>query len=111
MTQPLTPPPAAAAQASPLTLEAPQATQPVAATSAPKMAPAVPQEAIGQLDAKVDAYLQGLTTAQPKSPEFDTRTFGQGKLSGLVEATGRFEISREGAHVRLRPRQRRTGRS
>jgi hypothetical protein len=42
---------------------------------------------------------------QNLSPEFDTRTFGQGKLSGLVEATGRFEINREGGHVRLRPKK------
>ncbi len=95
MTQPLTPPPAAAAQASPLTLEAPQATQPVAATSAPKMAPAVPQEAIGQLDAKVDAYLQGLTTAQPKSPEFDTRaadvrTMGDADIRRAAETSNRL---------------------
>lgn len=40
---------------------------------------------------------------QNLSPEFDTRTFGQGKLSDLVEATGRFEITREGGHVQLRP--------
>ncbi|MFT3972372.1 MAG: NYN domain-containing protein [Amaricoccus sp.] len=44
---------------------------------------------------------------QNLSPEFDTRTFGQGKLSDLVEATGRFEISREGGHVRLRRKERR----
>ena len=43
---------------------------------------------------------------QNLSPEFDTRTFGQAKLSDLVEATGRFEINREGPHVRLRPKRR-----
>ena len=42
---------------------------------------------------------------QNLSPEFDTRTFGQGKLSDLVEATGRFELNREGPHVRLRPKK------
>jgi len=42
---------------------------------------------------------------QNLSPEFDTRTFGQGKLSDLVEATGRFELNREGQHVRLRPKK------
>ena len=40
---------------------------------------------------------------QNLSPEFDTRTFGQGKLSDLVEATGRYELNRDGQHVRLRP--------
>lgn len=39
------------------------------------------------------------------SPEFDTRTFGQSKLSELAEATGRFEINRDRG-VRLRPRER-----
>ena len=42
---------------------------------------------------------------QNLSPEFDTRTFGHGKLSDLVEATGRFELNREGQHVRLRPKK------
>jgi hypothetical protein len=41
---------------------------------------------------------------QNLSPEFDTRTFGQSKLSDLVEATGRFDLNREGPHVRLRPK-------
>lgn len=39
------------------------------------------------------------------SPEFDTRTFGQSKLSELALATGRFEINRDRG-VRLRPRTR-----
>ena len=42
---------------------------------------------------------------QNLSPEFDTRTFGHAKLSDLVEATGRFEMNREGQHVRLRPKK------
>jgi hypothetical protein len=42
---------------------------------------------------------------QNLSSEFDTRTFGHGKLSDLVEATGRFELNREGQHVRLRPKK------
>ena len=41
---------------------------------------------------------------QNLSPEFDTRTFGHPKLSDLVEATARFELNREGPHVRLRPK-------
>jgi hypothetical protein len=44
------------------------------------------------------------------SPEFDTRTFGHSKLSDLVEATGRFEISRTGQLVRLRPKPKPRGR-
>ena len=38
------------------------------------------------------------------SSEFDTRTYGHAKLSSLVEATKRFEISREGQNVRMRPK-------
>lgn len=38
------------------------------------------------------------------SPEFDTRTFGQLKLSDLVTATGKYEVSRSGQIVRLRPK-------
>lgn len=96
MTQPLTPPPAAQAQAAPaLTLEAPAATQPVAATAAPKMAPAVPQEAIPALDQKVEAYLQGLTNTQTKSPEFDARaadvrTMGDADIRRAAETSNRL---------------------
>jgi hypothetical protein len=42
---------------------------------------------------------------QNLSSEFDTRTFGQSKLSDLVAATGRFEIDRSGQHVRMRPKR------
>ncbi len=51
---PLQPPTAAAT----LTLTAPPPPQPVAATSAPRMAPAVEAAALPGLDAKVDAYLE-----------------------------------------------------
>ncbi len=94
MTQPLTPPPAA--QIAPvLTLEAPAPTHAVASTSAPKMAPAVPQEAIPALDEKVDSYLAGLTTAQPKSPEFETRaadvrTMGDNDIRAAAETSNRL---------------------
>ena len=93
MTQPLTPPPAA--QAAPLTLEAPAATQPVAQTAAPKMAPAVPQEAIPALDAKVESYLEGLSGTATKSPEFDTRaadvrTMGDADIRRAAETSNRL---------------------
>lgn len=93
MTQPLTPPPAA--QAAPLTLEAPAATQPVAQTAAPKMAPAVPQEAIPALDSKVESYLEGLSGTATKSPEFDTRaadvrTMGDADIRRAAETSNRL---------------------
>jgi hypothetical protein len=41
---------------------------------------------------------------QNLSPEFDTRSFGQPKLSDLVVATGRFEIDRSNG-FRMRPKK------
>lgn len=41
---------------------------------------------------------------QNLSPEFDTRTYGQQKLSDLVVATGRYEIDRTKG-FRMRPRK------
>lgn len=61
--------------------------------------------ALEQMEEDADGWYRLGTVGQRMqnlSPEFDTRTFGQGKLSDLVEATGRFEVSREGGHVRLR---------
>ncbi len=67
--QPLAPP----AASDSLRLEPPAAaSQPISATAAPKMAPAVPASALPGLDAKVEAYLTTLMTAQPKSPQFET---------------------------------------
>ncbi|WP_409483360.1 toxic anion resistance protein [Arsenicicoccus dermatophilus] len=93
MTEPLTPPPAAAEPA--LRLEAPPAPAPVQATQAPKMAPAVPQEAMPGLDAKVEDYLTALTSAQAKSPEFearaaDVRTMGDAEIRQAAESSNRL---------------------
>ena len=41
---------------------------------------------------------------QNLSPEFDTRTYGQPKLSDLVVATGRYEIDRTKG-FRMRPKK------
>ncbi|AKT51568.1 toxic anion resistance protein [Arsenicicoccus sp. oral taxon 190] len=96
MTEPLTPPPATAAAEQPaLRLEAPPAPAPVQATQAPAMAPAVPQEAMPGLDAKVEDYLQALTSAQPKSPEFeakatDVRTMGDVEIRKAAETSNRL---------------------
>lgn len=64
-------------------------------------------KALEQLEEDAEGWYQLGTVGQRLnnlSSEFDTRTFGQGKLSDLVEATGRFEIDRSGQHVRLRPK-------
>ncbi len=64
--------------------------------------------ALAQLEDDAEGWFQLGTVGQRLtnlSPEFDTRTFGQSKLSDLVEATGRFEINRSEQHVRLRPKR------
>ena len=73
-------------------------------------------KALEQLEEDAEGWFQLGTVGQRLtnlSSEFDTRTFGHGKLSDLVEATGRYEINREGPHVRLRlrpkPARRRKG--
>lgn len=94
MTQPLQPPPGMAA-APPLTLEAPAPPQAVPATAAPAMAPQVSPEAVPVLDAKVQEYLSGLTTAATKSPQFDrlaadVRTMGDADIRAAAETSNRL---------------------
>ncbi len=88
---PLQPPTAAAT----LTLTAPPPPQPVAATAAPRMAPAVEAAALPGLDAKVDGYLESLMEAAPRSPEFaakatDVRTMGDGDIRRAAETSNRL---------------------
>ena len=60
---------------------------------------------IGQMEDDggwVDLGLVGRRVAN-LAPDFDPRTYGHGKLSDLVQATGRFELERpEGGGVRIR---------
>ena len=89
MTTPLQPPEQT------LTLEAPAPPQPVSATAAPKMAPAVPAEAVPTLDAKVEEYLTGLSAAATKSPEFeakaaDLRSMGDADIRRAAETSNRL---------------------
>lgn len=89
MTQPLTPPEPA------LRLEAPAPAQPIAETQAPKMAPAVPQEAIPALDSKVEDFMRGLDSAATKSPEFearagDLRAMGDADIRRAAESSNRL---------------------
>jgi hypothetical protein len=63
--------------------------------------------ALEQLEEDAEGWYQLGTVGQrlnTLSSEFDTRTFGHSKLSDLVEATARFEINRQGPHMRLRPK-------
>ena len=78
-----------------LTLTAPAPPQPVAATAAPRLAPAVEPAALPGLDAKVDAYLGSLMAAAPRSPEFtakatDVRTMGDEDIRRTAETSNRL---------------------
>jgi uncharacterized protein YaaN involved in tellurite resistance len=78
-----------------LTLQAPAAPAPVAATQAPKMAPQVQAEAIPGLDARVDTFMDALTKAAPRSPEFaqqadNVRTMGDADIRRAAETSNRL---------------------
>ena len=78
-----------------LTLTPPPAVSAVAETSAPKMAPAVPEAALPGLDAKVDTYLDSLMKAAAKSPEWeakaaDVRQMGTDEIRFAAESSNRM---------------------
>jgi uncharacterized protein YaaN involved in tellurite resistance len=78
-----------------LTLTAPPPPQPVAATAAPSLAPAVDQAALPGLDAKVDGFLTSLMTTEPRSPEFaakatDVRSMGDADIRHAAESSNRL---------------------
>ena len=82
-------------QADPLVLTAPSPSEPVAQTAAPRMAPQVDPEAMPALDAKVEAYLAGLTGTETRSPEFaqraaDVRTMGDADIRAAAETSNRL---------------------
>lgn len=86
---------AAPEPAEPLVLTAPSPTEPVAQTAAPRMAPQVDPEAVPALDAKVEAYLTGLTQTETRSPEFsqraaDVRTMGDADIRAAAETSNRL---------------------
>ncbi|HEY5845218.1 MAG TPA: toxic anion resistance protein [Microlunatus sp.] len=78
-----------------LTLTAPPPPQPVAATQAPSIAPQIDPEAVPALDARVDGFLQALTTTQTRSPEFtaqanNVRTMGDSDIRKAAETSNRL---------------------
>ncbi|HPF75161.1 MAG TPA: toxic anion resistance protein [Phycicoccus elongatus] len=78
-----------------LTLDAPPAPATVTATQAPKMAPQVAAEAIPGLDARVDTFMDALTKAAPRSPEFaqqadNVRTMGDADIRKAAETSNRL---------------------
>lgn len=100
MTTPTQPDPAGAAAAplappTGLTLTAPEPVQEVATTAAPAMAPQVPAEAVASLDAKVEEFLAGLTSAEPNSPQFaeqsaNVRRMGDNDIRKAAETSNRL---------------------
>src|SRR3954468_18404930 len=89
---PLQPPTATAPR---LILTAPAPSQPVAATAAPSLAPAVDPAALPGLDSKVDSFLTSLMAAEPRSPEFaakasDVRTMGDVDIRAAAESSNRL---------------------
>lgn len=81
-----------------LTLTAPTAPQLVPVTAAPRMAPAVDPDVVPGLDAKVEAYVDGLLTTEPRSPEFaakatDVRTMGDRDIRQAAETSNRLLMS------------------
>ncbi|MEV0952249.1 toxic anion resistance protein [Promicromonospora sp. NPDC050249] len=94
MTEPMPlQPPAPAAE--PLVLSAPNPVQAVATTQAPKMAPKVDPAVAPALDQKVATYLDGLLSADTKSPEFakradDVRTMGDQDIRQAADSSNRL---------------------
>ncbi len=87
---PLAPPPSEA-----FVLTAPAPSLAIADTSAPKMAPAVPEAALPGLDSKVDTYLDGLMRTTAKSPEWeakaaDVRSMGTDEIRFAAESSNRM---------------------
>ena len=88
---PLTPPD----QVATLTLTAPAPPQRVAATQAPSIAPQVDASQVPALDARVDGFLDALTNAQTRSPEFaaqaaNVRSMGDADVRKAAETSNRL---------------------
>jgi len=88
---PLQPP----APQSAFALEAPAPVAPVAATAASAMAPQIPEAALPGLNAKVNAYVDGLMAAQIGSPEMagkadDIRLMGDADIRAAADTSNRL---------------------
>jgi uncharacterized protein YaaN involved in tellurite resistance len=78
-----------------LTLTAPPAPQPIAATAAPAMAPQVDPAAVPALDQRVDGFVAALMAAQPRSPEFaaqaaNVQSMGDADIRKAAESSNRL---------------------
>ncbi|MDO9456644.1 toxic anion resistance protein [Nocardioides sp.] len=75
-----------------ITLTAPEPVLQIAETAAPKMAPPVAAAAMPELDAKVDGFMNALTSTQAGSPEFaaqaeNVRTMGDADIRKAAETS------------------------
>jgi len=67
----------------------------VATTAAPRMAPSVPAAALPGLEAKVQGYVEALSSTDPSSPQFsakanDVRTMGDADIRRAAETSNRL---------------------
>ncbi|OOB89301.1 toxic anion resistance protein [Rathayibacter sp. VKM Ac-2630] len=78
-----------------LSLTPPEPVAAVPTTSAPSIAPKVPEQALPGLEAKVDGYLASLLQAEARSPEFaakanDIRTMGDADIRSAADSSNRL---------------------
>lgn len=78
-----------------LSLTPPEPVAAVPTTSAPSIAPKVPEQALPGLEAKVDDYLETLLAAEARSPEFatkanDIRTMGDADIRSAADSSNRL---------------------
>ncbi|MBO0984057.1 toxic anion resistance protein [Rathayibacter sp. SD072] len=78
-----------------LSLTPPEPVAAVPTTSAPSIAPKVPEQALPGLEAKVDGYLASLLQSEARSPEFaakanDIRTMGDADIRSAADSSNRL---------------------
>lgn len=78
-----------------LSLTPPEPVAAVPTTSAPSIAPKVPEQALPGLEAKVDGYLASLLNTEARSPEFaakanDIRTMGDADIRSAADSSNRL---------------------
>ncbi|KZX21006.1 toxic anion resistance protein [Rathayibacter tanaceti] len=78
-----------------LSLTPPEPVAAVPTTSAPSIAPKVPEQALPGLEAKVDGFLDTLLAAEARSPEFatranDIRTMGDADIRSAADSSNRL---------------------
>jgi len=85
-------------------IKEPEPQVPLPSKAAPRDAVVLINAAMHALDPEGEWFPLGLIgqTIQSTHPDFDSRSFGCGKLSDLVEKAGRYQMRRVGAQVEVR---------